>query len=157
MEQRTNVSDQPKQAGYTYGLSTNERKPANRAKQIAYWVVTALIGFELIYGALWDFNLLNQGYIYGILTHLGYPLYLGSILGICKLVAAAIIFVPRLLLLKEWAYAGLSILFAGAFVSHTVVGDNVGQSIWSLLFGLLVIGSWALRPASRRIVHQKVS
>ena len=152
MEPKVNVADQAKQAEYAYGRSTNERKPASRAKRIAYWVITALIGFELIYGALWDFNVLNKGYIYGILDHLGYPLYLGAMLGVCKLLAVVVILLPGLLLLKEWAYAGLTILFAGAFVSHVIVGDNLGQSIWSLLFGILVIGSWALRPANRRIV-----
>lgn len=151
MEPKIKVADNAQRAGVAYGLSTNESKPANRAKRIAYWVVTALISFELIYGALWDFNVLNKGYIHGILDHLGYPLYLGPILGACKLIAVALILVPGCLLLKEWAYAGLTILFTGAFVSHVVVGDTLGQSIWSLLFGILVIGSWTLRPANRRI------
>ena len=152
MEQKIKGTDNDQRvAGSAYGLLMNEVKSTSRARRIAYWIVTALIGFELVYGALWDFNLLNQGYINGILEHLGYPLYLGPILGICKLMAVVIILVPGLLLLKEWAYAGLTILFTGAFISHVVVGDTVGQSIWSLLFGLLVIGSWTLRPTNRRI------
>lgn len=150
MEQKIEVAD-IQRAGDSYGLATNHSKPASRTRRIAYWVVTALIGFELVHGALWDFNVLNQGYINGILEHLGYPMYLGPILGVCKLMAVTIILVPGLLLLKEWAYSGLTILFTGAFVSHEVVGDALVQSIWSLLFGLLVIGSWALRPANRRI------
>ncbi|GAB4039664.1 DoxX family protein [Spirosoma jeollabukense] len=133
-----------------YGLSENKRSPANRAQQTAYWIVTVLISFELIYGALWDFNLLNKGYVDGVLGHLGYPLYLGPILGACKLIAVVVVLLPGFRLLKEWAYAGLAILFSGAFVSHVVVGDNLGQFVWPLLFGLLVIGSWALRPANRR-------
>ena len=154
MEPKINVSDQEKPADYADRSSTNGSTPANRAKRIAYWVVTALISFELIYGALWDFNVLNKGYIYGILEHLGYPLYLGAMLGVCKVVAVLVILLPGLLLLKEWAYAGLTILFAGAFVSHVVVGDTLGQSIWSLMFGFLVIGSWLLRPANRRILSR---
>ena len=128
-----------------------QTRTQSRARLIGYWIITALITFELVYGAGWDFNLLNQGYVYGILRHLGYPLYLGAILGTCKLVAAVVMLLPGFLLLKEWAYAGIIILFTGAFVSHVVVGDGPGQSIWSLLFGVLAIGSWALRPANRRI------
>ena len=156
MEQEIKATDKSQQvAGDAYGPTTNESKPAGRGRRIAYWVITALISFELVQGALWDFDLLNQGYINGILEHLGYPLYLGPVLGACKLLAVAIILVPGWLLLKEWAYAGLTILFTGAFVSHEVVGDALGQSIWSLLFGILVIGSWALRPANRRISPEK--
>lgn len=131
-------------------LPPQTRTPS-KARIIGYWVVTVFITFELIYGALWDFNLLNKEYVYNILRHLGYPLYLGAILGTCKLAAAVLILMPRFLLLKEWAYAGVVILFTGAFVSHSVVGDGLGQSIWSLLFGVLAIGSWALRPGNRRI------
>lgn len=123
----------------------------SKARIIGYWVVTAFITFELVYGAAWDFNLLNQGYVYNILKHLGYPIYLGAILGVCKLAAAVVILLPGFLLLKEWTYAGVVILFTGAFVSHVVVGDSPAQSIWSFLFGVLAIGSWALRPANRRL------
>ena len=129
----------------------------SKARIIAYWVLTAFMTFELIYGALWDFNLLNKGYVYTILRHLGYPLYLGAILGTCKLAAVVPILTPRLPLLKEWAYAGVVILFGGAFVSHLVVGDGPGQSIWSLLFGILAIGSWALRPENRRVARQSLA
>ncbi|GAB2576909.1 DoxX family protein [Spirosoma areae] len=124
-----------------------------KAKSIAYWIITAFLTFELIYGALWDFNVLNQGYVYNILTHLGYPIYLGTILGVCKLIAALIILIPGFLLLKEWVYAGVVILFAGAFMSHLVVEDGPGQSVWSLLFGVLAVCSWVLRPDNRRIAN----
>ena len=127
-------------------------RTSSKARIVAYWIVTALITFELVYGALWDFNLLNKGYVHTILNHLGYPLYLGPILGACKLAAAVIFLTPGFLLLKEWAYAGVVILFMGGFVSHLLVGDGVGQFIWSFLFGVLAIGSWALRPENRRIV-----
>jgi hypothetical protein len=83
--------------------------------------------------------------VYTVLRHLGYPLYLAGVLGACKGVAAAVILLPGLPLLKEWAYAGVVILFAGAFVSHLAVGDAPGQYIWSLLFAVLALASWRLR------------
>lgn len=132
-------------------LSAQTHTPS-KARRIAYWIVTALITFELVHGALWDFNWLNKGYVHTILTHLGYPIYLGTVLGVCKLGAALIILLPRLVLLKEWAYAGVVILFMGGFVSHIVVGDRFGQFIWAFLFGMLAIASWVLRPANRRLV-----
>jgi hypothetical protein len=133
-------------------LSLSPRtRTSSKTRIVAYWIVTAFITFELVYGALWDFNLLNEGYVHGVLKHLGYPLYLGPILGTCKLAAAVVILLPEFRLLKEWAYAGVVILFAGGFVSHLLVGDSLGEFIWSSLFGVLAIGSWALRPDNRRI------
>jgi hypothetical protein len=129
-------------------LSITDNSPTRnytRARIIGYWVVTAFIAFELVYGALWDFNVLNQEYVYTVLKHLGYPPYLAGILGACKLAAAAVILTPGLPLLKEWAYAGVVILFAGAFVSHLAVGDAAGQFIWSFLFAVLTLLSWRLR------------
>ncbi len=58
---------------------------------------------------------------------------------------------PGFLLLKEWAYAGVVSLFIGGFVSHLLVGDGLDQFVWALLFGIIATGSWALRPANRRI------
>ena len=123
----------------------------SKAKIISYWIVTGLITFELIYGALWDFNLLNQGYVFNVLTHLGYPLYLAPILAVAKIAAAIAINLPRFYLLKEWAYAGVIILFGGAFLSHLIAGDGADQFIWSLIFGLIALASYVLRPAGRRL------
>lgn len=120
----------------------------SRVRQISFWAVTALLTFELVHGALWDINWLNKGYVYGILKHLGYPAYLATMLGIAKIAAAAVILSPGLQRLKEWAYAGVTILFLGGFVSHLIVGDGVGQFIWSLLFGLLSLLSWWLQYPS---------
>ncbi|HTL08202.1 MAG TPA: DoxX family protein [Chitinophagaceae bacterium] len=126
----------------------------NKTRSIFYWIVTVLICFELVHGALWDFNLLNKGYVYGVLDHLGYPHYLATILGICKIVASVCFLMPGFLLLKEWAYTGIVILFSAACVSHLIVGDGPGVFIWSAVFAILTILSYLLRPASRRVLQQ---
>jgi DoxX-like family len=128
-----------------------QTRTQSKARVVSYWLVTAVLTVELVHGALWDFNLLNKGYVHNILSHLGYPLYLGTMLGVCKLAATIVILLPGFLLPKEWAYTGIGILFTGGFVSHLLVGDGPVQFIWSFLFGVLAIISWALRPANRRI------
>ncbi|MEO8475102.1 MAG: DoxX family protein [Chryseolinea sp.] len=126
----------------------------NRAKLkvVSFWILTSLLTFELIYGALWDFNVINRGYVYGVLEHLGYPLYLALILAYSKILAAVVIILPGLLLPKEWAYAGSIILFFAAFASHVIVGDTIAQSGFALGLGVIALSSWALRPGSRRIL-----
>lgn len=111
-------------------VSTNtyENSPTSKAGIIGYWIPTGLLIFELLYGALWDFNLLNNGYVYDTLLHLGYPVYLAAILGVSKILAAIAILIPGFEILKEWAYAGIAILFGGAFVSHIASGDGLGNT-----------------------------
>ncbi|GAA4299687.1 DoxX family protein [Compostibacter hankyongensis] len=116
-----------------------------KIKHIAFWIVTALLVFELIDGALWDFNILNKGAVQGVLSRLGYPAYLAFILGSAKIPAAVAISLPRLKWLKEWAYAGLVFLFTGATVSHIVVKDYASV-VFPLIFLLFTLLSWRLRP-----------
>jgi DoxX-like family len=122
-----------------------------KVKNIFFWIVTALLSFELVYGALWDFNVLNKGYVYEMLKHLGYPLYIAVILGVAKLAATVVILLPGFPLEKEWAYTGVVILFTGAFASHQFSGDSMAQSGFALGFAVIGLLSWILRPEGRRL------
>ncbi|HEU4552536.1 MAG TPA: DoxX family protein [Chitinophaga sp.] len=121
----------------------------NRSRAVAYWLVTGLLAFELAYGATWDLRQIPL--VRDVVTHLGYPVYLLLILGTWKLLGAIALVAPRLLLLKEWAYAGIFFLFSGALCSHLAAGDNFSKWIWPTAFLALNIASWFLRPPSRRI------
>ena len=125
--------------------------PVSKTRLVLYWVVTVFVCITLIFGALSNFNLVREGYVYGMLDHLGYPRYLAAILGVCKLVATVIFLSSGWLLLKEWAYTGIVILFFGAFVSHVVVGDSFAASVIPLSFGIATIISYLLSPPERRL------
>ena len=74
------------------------------------------------------------------------------LLGSWKVLGAAALLVPRRALLKEWAYAGAFFTYTGAIVSHLTTGyDRAEVPILAVLAALTVL-SWALRPASRRLV-----
>jgi DoxX-like family len=117
-------------------------------RSMAYWLFTVLVAFELAAGALWD--LLRIEYVRAVLTHLGYPLYLLVILGVWRVPGALALLAPRFPRLKEWAYAGAFFNYTGAAASHLLVGDH-GQWLGPLIFSVLTLASWALRPASRRL------
>ncbi|OLB62860.1 MAG: hypothetical protein AUI11_03795 [Acidobacteria bacterium 13_2_20CM_2_66_4] len=53
--------------------------------------------------------------------------------------------------MKEWAYAGFVFDLTAAAVSRAAVGDGAADIIAPLVFLALVLASWALRPASRRL------
>ena len=118
-------------------------------RAIAYWTLTLIIGWEMIAGSMWD--LLRIEYTRSVLDHLGYPHYLLLILGVWKLPCAIAWFVPGFPRLKEWAYAGAIFNYTGAAASHLLVGDGPNRWAAPLVFALLTLGSWALRPPDRRL------
>jgi hypothetical protein len=58
--------------------------------------------------------------------------------------------VPGFLILKEWAYAGFTFTFIGAFISHLAMNQNQEAIMPVIAFVVLAI-SYFMRPASRRL------
>lgn len=121
-----------------------------KSKTTIFWIVTVLLIVGLVFGACQNFNVLNKGYAERELTRLGYPAYLLLLLGTAKLAAVIAIVITGYSTLKEWAYAGLVILFVGAIFSHVMAGDKIGSLLPPLVFLTLVLGSCFLRPADRK-------
>lgn len=125
-------------------------KSQEKTLNILYWFTTILGPTSFVIGG--TLFLAQNPQPLGQLQHLGYPAYLLTILGFWKVGAAIAITVPRLPLLKEWAYAGFFFHLTGASASHIFAGDPIWPAGFSpLIFLGLVIASWALRPASRRL------
>ncbi len=122
---------------------------SERTRTIAYWVTTLLGPASFVVGG--TLFLSQGGDQVAILAHLGYPAYLLYILGFWKWLGAIITVVPGLPLLKEWAYAGFFFDLTGAAASHAFAGDGLSAIVQPLVFLALVMASWALRPASRRL------
>ena len=119
----------------------------SRARLIAYWLFTIVVAFELAAGALWD--LLHIEFVRASLVRLGYPQYLLYILGAWRIPGTLALLVPRFPRLKEWAYAGIFFEMTGAAVSHMTHGGG-SEVIVTLVTAALAVGSWWLRPKSRR-------
>jgi hypothetical protein len=126
-----------------------------RARAIAYWTLTVVLVFENVAGSTWD--LLRIDYVRAAMTHLGYPLYLLTILGVWKLAGAAAIAAPRFLRLNEWAYAGAFFGYSGAVASHMLAGDGPDRFVAPAVFATITIASWALRPNEFRLPSPKGS
>ncbi len=91
-----------------------------KRKLIIYWIFTALFTFGMASSGI--MQLLRAKEIMEILTHLGYPTYLLTILGVWKILGVITVLVPRFTLAKEWAYAGFFFLMTGALFSHLAMG-----------------------------------
>jgi hypothetical protein len=118
-------------------------------KQISYWFLTTLLVAWLLTGGIFDvFHLPAAN---AILRALGYPEYLATILGVCKLLALAALLYPKTRFLREWAYAGVTFDALGAFASHLAMKHSIGATIAPLIMLSFAAVTYWLRPAAYRL------
>jgi hypothetical protein len=118
-------------------------------RRVAHWILTALVGLALLGSA--SFNLMSPPELLEGMGHLGFPTWFPRWLGAWKLAGVVVLLAPGLARLKEWATAGFTISLSSAAVAHLAAGDGLGQAAPPLVLLGLVLGSWALRPADRRL------
>jgi hypothetical protein len=133
---------------------TGREDTVRKLSVIGYWTATAIVAFELLLGGVMALvhgrNMLIGEPLVTIFDHLGYPIYLLTILGICKPLAGIVLLIPGFPRLKEWAYAGSFISLIGALVSDALCGYAV-YALFAFGFAVLTLASWALRPQSRTL------
>jgi len=123
-----------------------------KKNKIIYWIATAWLALGMLAtGAGQLFQIKNGQGGADMITHLGYPIYLLTLLGIWKVSGVVAILIPKSPLLKEWAYAGFFFIMTGAMFSHIAVGDPMTALLPSLLLLILTVVSWYFRPANRKI------
>jgi uncharacterized membrane protein YphA (DoxX/SURF4 family) len=135
----------------------NPAVAARTGSTVAYWIVTILLATECIVGGI--MGALRMEPFIAVATHLGYPAYFMTIIGVWYVCAGIALLLPHFPRLKEWAYAGLVFNYTGAAASHFAVGDNAGSLVAPIVFTCLAIASWALRPAERLItsLHRRAA
>jgi len=121
-----------------------------KSKLVIYWVATGLFTFGMLASGLSQIFRAKQ--MVDILAHLGYPLYLMTILGTWKILGVIAILIPRFELLKEWAYAGFFFVMTGALISHLICGDSGKAIIGPFMQTVFIILSWYFRPEDRKII-----
>jgi len=120
-----------------------------KRNKIIYWGSTIWLALGMAAGGIQQLFQIG-GYV-EIVSELGYPLYLLSILGFWKILGVIAILVPRFPLVKEWAYAGFFFAMSGAATSHFIMGDPIIEAIPSLVLLILTVVSWHFRPLDRKI------
>ena len=119
-------------------------------RKVAYWISTAIVSAMLLMALTY---LTGGEQVVSGFRRSGYPQHLRIVLGIAKPAAGIVLLLPRLPLLKEWAYAGSAFALVMASIAAYSAGD--GPQAWSLplvvLFVLVV--SYSTRPASRRLTR----
>lgn len=127
--------------------------PNQKPNKTAYWIATGLLSIGMLSGG--SAQLLRAQPNVDGFRHLGFPLYVLTILGIWKILAVTAILIPKYLLVKEWAYAGLFFLLSGGVIAHFASGDGVLEVLPVFIFMCLTITSWYLRPNDRKLNFNK--
>jgi uncharacterized membrane protein YphA (DoxX/SURF4 family) len=121
-----------------------------KRNRIIYWIATIWLSLGMVSTGI--VQLLKMKQETDLMVHLGYPLYFLTILGIWKLLGAVAVLIPKLPVLKEWAYAGFFFVMSGAVFSHFAVGDGAKEFFGPSLLIVLTVVSWYFRPADRKTV-----
>lgn len=127
----------------------------SKKNKIIYWVATLFLSLGMLAGGTQQ--MLQIGGYNEIVTRLGYPLYMLSIIGVWKILGVVVLLLPGFPLVKEWAYAGFFFVMTGAAISHIVMKEPFVEVVPSLTLLTAIIVSWYFRPASRKVAAIKLS
>ncbi|MFB6456611.1 DoxX family protein [Chitinophaga sp. Hz27] len=108
--------------------------------QLTYRITNWLFIVLMVITSYTDFT--RMAVVADAVRHLGYPDYLPLLIGTGKIIGAIILAVPGTYRLKEWPYAGFSVLFIGAAVSHAISGDSIAKVTGPLWMELLLMASY---------------
>ena len=117
-------------------------------RTIAYWVSTAIAALALL-GSL--SYLTGSDQVVSGFAKAGYPQHLRIVLGIAKPVAALVLLLPGLALLKEWAYAGVTYAWVMAHIAAHASGEVVAIQAMPLVLLAILGVSYFTRPPGRRL------
>ena len=95
----------------------------SKTTNIIYYVRTVLLSASFLFAAYSE--IVRQEAGIAVMAHLGYPVYLLTILGVAKFLGVIGIWQKFSPTLREWAYAGITFDLLGAIVSTLAVGDGL--------------------------------
>jgi hypothetical protein len=119
-----------------------------KAKRVAYWVSTAWVVVVMTVSG--TMAAVHAPRMMAGLAHLGYPAYFANLLGVAKLSGVCALLGPRMVRLKEWAYAGFAITVISAAYSHLSSGDGL-MALDPLVTLAALVVSYRTRPVDRRV------
>jgi DoxX-like family len=117
-------------------------------RTVAYWGATGVVTIVPLLAAF--AYLTTSPEAVENFRHVGYPQQLRVLLGVAKLAGAIVLLLPRLPLLKEWAYAGFTFMWIAASVAHYLAGDKPLFLLPITLIAVLAV-SYVTRSPDRRI------
>ena len=109
---------------------------------IIYWIVTILFSLFMMFSGVLEIMQTEQAK--EVMKHLGYPIYVNTIIGAAKILGALAILQWNFRTLKEWAYSGFTIDFIGAGASMYFAGEGILTALSVLIFLAAMFTSYFL-------------
>ena len=110
--------------------------------KLIYWILTILFASFMLFSGFSEIIQTEQAK--EIMKHLGYPIYVNTIIGVAKILGALAILQWKYKTIKEWAYAGFTIDFIGAGTSFYFAGDGILMALSQLIFLAVMFISYFL-------------
>ncbi len=120
--------------------------------KIIYWFSTIWLSLGMVSTGI--VQIIHMDEEVHKMKDLGYPSYFLTIIGIWKLLGVIAILLPKLPVVKEWAYAGFFFLMSGAIFTHLAVADKAVTYFGPALLLLLTIISWYFRSVERKVENR---
>lgn len=121
----------------------------SKRNKIIYWIATGWLALGMLSTGI--VQLLKLKEETAMFSRLGYPAYLLTMLAALKFLGVAAVLLPKMPLLKEWAYAGFFFAMSGASISHIIVTHALNEAFPSLVLLVMTVISWYFRPEDRKI------
>lgn len=134
-----------------------EQTSPSKTKRISYWIATVWLSLGMVSTGIVQLIKMPEEVLK--FTELGYPIYLMTFLGVCKILGVVAVLLPldRIAFMKDcmptlrqWAYAGFFFNMVGAAFSHIAVGSPFSEIFPSLLLLVLTLVSWCLLPSRNK-------
>lgn len=103
-----------------------------KAINITYWICTIIFAILMIFASVGGIQP-NADAIKVIHDGMGFPIYFIQFISVVKLIGVAVILIPGLDRIKEWAYAGLFFDLIGATYSGIAAAGKFDPVMLSLL------------------------
>jgi hypothetical protein len=126
-----------------------------KRNKIIYWIATVWLSLGMLSSGIVQLFKV-EGEIEFILD-LGYPPYFLTLLGVWKILAVVVLLIPKIPILKEWAYAGCFFAMSGAVFSHIAAGNAIAEIFPPLLLIFLTLVSWYFRPSDRKTIPMTIA
>lgn len=110
-----------------------------RTLRITYWITTGLVCLMMAFSGVAYFVNPDMKLAF---AHLGFPDYFRIELAIAKFIGVLLLVSPVPAWLKEWAYAGFTVVMISAFIAHTAAGDPFMARTMPVIFLVLLIVSY---------------
>jgi putative oxidoreductase len=108
--------------------------------KIVYWISTGLFSFLMLVIAS---GYLASEQLQAAFSNLGFPEYFRTELAVAKFVGVIGLLLPVVKgRVKEWLYAGFTIMLCSGFIAHYAVGHAAGSLISPLIMLAILIVSY---------------